>query len=207
MERAWAITQLRTAIGVDQGSVNAVAGQLGIRRARAYQLLRLLALSPAQQQLVALLRLQETQLRTMLDALHRRLLTTDQVDVILDRLTAIAIDRAHQTETQADQQSAAQTRGPRHMGIDAPTVARLVARTVEAPLGTAPETAAPARATRWYGQLRASLSLTAEKLHQAESWAETLGQNEISSILFDLRQLHLAIEHATAALEKQTDGE
>jgi ParB/RepB/Spo0J family partition protein len=205
MERAWAITQLRAAMGGDEVAIDAVAAQLGIKRARAYQLRRLLALSPAQQRRVALLRLQETQLRTMLDAFHHGQIDTSQVDIILDRLAAISADRAHQAEAQADQASAAQTRGPRQLGIDAPTVARLVARTIGTPLGAALDNTATTPAERWYTQLRAALNRATNGLQQADGWAQALGQSELSTIQADLRQLQSALDHAVASLIISTD--
>jgi ParB/RepB/Spo0J family partition protein len=209
MERAWTIAQLRSALGGDEIPIDTVAAQLGIRRARAYQLRRLLALSPAQQQCVALLRLQETQLRTLLDAFHRSQLDTTQVDIILERLAAIAADRAHQAAAQADLPSAAQTRNPRHMGIDAPTVARLVARSVATPLGASPDSMAPTPTNRWYARLRAALARATAGLEQADGWPQTLSPSELVAILADLRQLQAAVDHANAAMATRinTDGD
>jgi ParB/RepB/Spo0J family partition protein len=206
MERAWAILQLRAAVGEDEVSIDAVAAQLGIKRARAYQLRRLLALGPMQQRRVALLRLQETQLRTMLDAFHRGQIDAGQVDLILDRLTAIAADRAHQAEAQADQASATQTRGPRQLGIDAPTVARLVAHTIGAPLGASPDDGANVSANRWCAQLRTVLAQATDSLLQIDGWAQGLGQSELNAVQSDLRQLQAALDHAATLLAKSDDS-
>jgi ParB/RepB/Spo0J family partition protein len=201
MERAWTLAQLRAAMGGDSVAMDEVAAQLGIRRARAYQLRRMLALSPAQQRQAALLRLQETQLRTLLDALHRGLIDGDKVDIIIERLASIAADRAHVAETLAEQPGAQQTVGPRQLGIDAPTVARLVARTLGGPLGAAPDD--PPAPVRWYAPLRQSLARATDSIQRAADQAQALDRAERVALQSDLRELQMAISRLVADL---TDG-
>lgn len=191
MERAWTIDRLRAALGGESVPMDEVAARLGVRRARAYQLRRMLALTPAQQRQAALLRLQETQLRTLLDALHRGLLVPHQVDIIIERLANIAAERAQAAEALAEQPGAQQTVGPRQLGIDAPTVARLVARALGTPLGEAPE--APPATQRWYASLRQSLARAADQIQRAEGQAQAIDEAERAALQDDLLRLQAAI--------------
>jgi ParB/RepB/Spo0J family partition protein len=198
MERAWTLAQLRTALGGDSVPMDEVAAQLGLRRARAYQLLRLFALEPAQQRQVALLRLQETQLRTLLDAFHRSQIDAQGVDAVLSRLALIAADRAHQAVVAADQPGAAQTLGPRQVGIDAPTVARLVARTLSAPLGAGADAGQPS--DRRSVQLHTALARATAALQRSSGWVQTLDANALEELQRVLAQLRAALDHAAELL-------
>jgi hypothetical protein len=160
----------------------------------------MLALSPGQQRQAALLRLQETQMRTLLDALHRGLLDAGQVDGILERLAAIAADRAHAAESLAEQPGAQQKAGPRQPGIDAPTVARLVARTLGQPLGDAPPDP-----SRWYAPLRHSLARAADQIQGALGQAQALGQAERAALQADLLRLQAAIGQLIEGIADSAD--
>ncbi|MBX0328348.1 ParB N-terminal domain-containing protein [Oscillochloris sp. ZM17-4] len=207
MERAWTIGQLRAAMGGDQVPMEEVAAQLGVKRARAYQLRRMLTLTPEQQRLAALLRLHETQLRTMLDALHRGQLTPEHVDTLLQRLAQIAAERAGQVEIQAELAEAQQTVGPRQSGIDAPTVARLVARAVAtaAPkLDGAPDLPHPA--PPWIAPFRASVTRMADDVERASVQLPQSAADERSALRADLIQLRAVIEQLLRAIDEASDA-
>lgn len=126
MERAWSLLQMKQAL--DDAPWEAVESRMQLSRARRQQLLRLMAFNPEQQQEIAQLRLQETQIRSLHSALRNGDLHAEQADRILQRLTAIAMDRgivSRQVETGASEQDSPQ---PRRTGIDGPTIARLVAK-------------------------------------------------------------------------------
>jgi hypothetical protein len=203
MERAWTIGQLRAAMGGDQVPMEEVAAQLGVKRARAYQLRRMLALTPEQQRLAALLRLQETQLRTMLDALHRGQLIPEHVDTLLQRLAQIAAERAGQVEIQAEQAEAQQTVGPRQSGIDAPTVARLVARAVAT---AAPELEGvadvPHSAPRWLAPINASVTRLANDVGRVSAQLQQAAPGERSALRADLVQLRTVVEQLLRAIDE-----
>jgi hypothetical protein len=145
MERAWALAQMKEALGdVPWESVEA---RMDISRSRRHELTRLLtAFTPDQQRTIALLRGSEVQLRPLHAAVRAGELTPDQAESVLDRLMHLILER----ESRAD--------GPlRRAGVDSPTVARLVARIRRAG-------AAPASAPRWLGPLRESLNRSAASL-------------------------------------------
>lgn len=201
MERAWALVQLRTAMGGDAVPMEDVAIQLGVKRARAYQLRRLLALDAGQQRKVALLRLQETQLRTLLDALHRGQIGSEQVDGILERLEVIAADRAHHSTLAAEQVAASQTTSPRQQGIDAPTVARLVARALDPLLGGGMDSGRDLSLDPRYSQLRADLSRVSTAITRASGWIQHMGSQQQYVLQQQLTQLRADLDHVLSLLE------
>jgi ParB/RepB/Spo0J family partition protein len=186
IERAWTIRQLREAMGGDQVAINTVAAQLTIKRSRAYQLLRLLAFTPEQQQTIALLRLQERQLVALTDALNQGALSHEQVDVVLRRLSQIAEERALNSRQLANTETTQTVDSPRRSGIDAATIARLVARVSDAKLQAALAAAAP----RWYVSLRDDVAKINRKLRRAIERVDNLSadqQEELYTHMHDLQ--------------------
>ena len=92
MERAWALAQMKEALG-ESVPWEAVEEQFRISRTRRHELTRLLAFTSEQQHQIALLRLQETQIRTLHSAVRAGELAPPQVDTLLGRLSEIAVER------------------------------------------------------------------------------------------------------------------
>jgi ParB/RepB/Spo0J family partition protein len=202
MERAWTIQQLRQAMGGDSVPIAEVTGLLGIKRSRAYQLVRMLAFTPAQQRVVALLRLQERQILSLTDAIHQGQLTTAQVDQLLQRLAEIAAGRALDSATLANAETTQSSESPRRVGIDAPTVARLVARelTLTAPVAQTP-------IPRWYPPLQQSIASTVRSLRRALDRADALGPNEVHALRDELLNLQGQVQRLLARVDLGRENE
>lgn len=196
MERAWTLQQLRRAMGGDAVPVPEVASYLNIKRSRAYQLLRMLVFTPEQQRLIALLRLQERQLLSLIDALHEGRLKEGEVTAVLQRLGEIAAERALETSALAVTDTTRNSESPRRSGIDAPTVARLVARQVTR------ETAAErVPLPRWYPSLRQDVASTARSIHRALDRSEALGPAEVAALHANLLSLQTQVQALLARLD------
>lgn len=186
MERAWALVQMKQALG--DAPWEEVEQRLQLSRARRHQLTRLLAFTPAQQQELARLRLQETQVRTLHSALRNGALDADQVDAVLRQLGAIAEARA-----------AAGGAGAQRAGIDGPTVARQVARARRAALGQAPT-------PRWLPLLEAQVARTRQALARAQGRAALLSAADAGALLAGLETLRGDIARLAAAIRSQQAG-
>jgi ParB/RepB/Spo0J family partition protein len=184
MERAWALTQMKQALG--DAPWEAVETQFGISRSRRHELTRLLAFTTPQQRQIALLRLQETQIRSLHTGIRNEELTPAQADAILFRLTQIAAERAAALAT-AMTTEAGSGPPPRRMGIDGPTIARLVARAqrTAAPLAVVAATPTP----RWLPPLRDQLMRTNQSIQRAAKRAEALGPVDMEALLSDIGHL------------------
>jgi ParB/RepB/Spo0J family partition protein len=197
MERAWALQQMRRAMGDDSVAITEVAAHLNIKRSRAYQLLRLLTFTPEQQQMIVLLRLQERQLLSLTDALHQEKLQLHQVDTVLNRLQEIASERATERAQLATIDTISTTESIRRSGIDAPTVARIVAR--EVAKGTEQEKSS---VPRWYTVLRKSMSSVLGSLHRAIERTSGLGPNEVATLRQDLLKLQAEVQSLLSQLDE-----
>jgi ParB/RepB/Spo0J family partition protein len=177
MERAWALDQMKRAL--DDAPWEAVEERFQMSRTRRQELLRLLAFSDEQQVYVARLRLRETQVRPLHQALRDAALPAAQVDAILARMAALA-------------SPAAPDAGPSPQpAVDGPTIARLVAKAKrEHMLGVAPETAQWAQSLLdQFGRMRRSLK-SARRRFPLASGAEAAqlrsAIHELSSLLDEL---------------------
>lgn len=198
MERAWALLQMKQALA--DGPWEEVESRLQMSRARRQQLLRLTAFTPSQQQQIARMRLQETQIRRLHTGVRNEELTPAQVDAILYRLSQIAAER-----TAALAAAAADAAGgapPRRMGIDGPTIARLVARAQRTAAPVAVVATAPV--PRWLPPLREQIVRTNQSVQRAIGRAETLGSSDAAALLTDLG--HLA-ESLTSLMMSLQGGE
>jgi ParB/RepB/Spo0J family partition protein len=193
MERAWALQQMKQALGDAPWDV--VETQLQLSTTRRHQLMRLLAFSPAQQQLVAQLRLQETQIRPLHTAIRSQTLTLDHADGVLNRLSTIATERATRSPGFDEEGIALGTASPRQ-GLDGLTVARLVAQT-QRTISTA--TATP----RWVAPLQAQLGRTRKTLQRTGRRMAGLGTTESAALRSTLYQLREAVTALLAALDEQ----
>lgn len=192
MERAWALTQMKRALG--DAPWDAVEAQFGISRSRRHELTRLLAFTPEQQRQVALLRMQETQVRSLHSAVRASDLTVAQVDQILGRLSEIAAERRSMTPAGATGEAGASRPTPRRAGIDGPTIARLVARAQRA-AGADAKPSAP----RWLPPLRDQLASASRGIQRAQERIATLDAADAAALLEDIERLtaHLALVTAT----------
>jgi ParB/RepB/Spo0J family partition protein len=185
IERAWTLQQLREAMGGERVGVAEVAARLNLKRSRAYQLLRMLAFPPEQQQTIALLRLQERQLLPLIDAYHQEQVTPEHTGTVLQRLQQIAAERALSSRQMADQETTRSVEAPRRSGIDAATVARLVARVTEGGGRRKVEGGDP----RWYSALLGDVESVARKLRRASDRLDELGPDEVAELRGRLQEL------------------
>jgi ParB/RepB/Spo0J family partition protein len=202
MERAWALHQLRQAMGGDSVPITEVTGLLNIKRSRAYQLLRMLAFTPDQQRTVALLRLQERQILSLTDAIHQGHLTATQVDHLLQRLAEIAAGRALDSATLANAETTQSSESPRRVGIEAQTVARLVVRELA---HTTPVAQTPV--PRWYPPLQESIASAVRSLRRALDRADALGPNEIHELREELLNLQSQVQRLLARVDQGRESD
>jgi ParB/RepB/Spo0J family partition protein len=184
MERAWALLQMKQALG--DAPWDDVEMRLQMSRARRQQLLRLTAFTPSQQQQVARLRLQETQIRPLHSGVRNEELTPAQVDAILFRLSQIAAERAAAIAT-ANADGGSGTAPVRRVGIDGPTIARLVARAQRTGSPMTPVSAPPT--PRWLTPLREQIARANQGIQRAAGRVETLGPADVEALLGDVGQL------------------
>lgn len=192
MERAWSLLQMKQALG--DAPWEAVEARMQISRARRQQLLRLAAFPSEQQQHIARLRLQETQIRTLHSALRAGEISPSQVDGVLRRLDAIAAERSA-SASQAGNDEADPAPPPRRAGIDAPTVARLVARVRRA----GDEPALPA-APRWLAPLQQQIHQARAGLERAAPRVRDLGEAALDELQADVGALLTALELMVSTL-------
>jgi ParB/RepB/Spo0J family partition protein len=194
MERAWALAQMKEALG-DTAPWETVEEQFRISRTRRHELTRLLAFTPSQQQQIALLRLQETQIRSLHSAVRAGEMPPMQVDNVLGRLSEIAVDRATAPAQNEPDGTAIEGAFPRRNGIDAPTVARLVARARRsAPQGSKEPS------PRWLQPLRDQLAHASKGLGRARDRVAMLNDEEAEMLMTDLAQLMERLEGVNEAL-------
>jgi ParB family chromosome partitioning protein len=202
MERAWSLLQMKQALG--DAPWEAVEARMQLSRARRQQLLRLTAFPLEQQQQIARLRLQETQVRTLHSALRAGELTPDQAESVLCRLDAIAAER-QAAAPPADTDDTLASAPPRRVGIDGPTVARLVARAQKSK-----DIAAPPR-PRWLAPLQQSMQQARAGLERAAPRVGDLDEAALGEMQVEVGSLLSALETMVATLaareRAQEEGE
>jgi ParB/RepB/Spo0J family partition protein len=197
MERAWALQQMRQALG-ENATWEEVETRLKLSNARRNQLTRLLVFKPSQQLLIARLHLQETQVRALHTAVRNRSLAQDHVDAILNRLAEIAIERSVAAEQAPDTIGAGTPL--RRTGIDGPTVARLVARAQRA-LATTTDTTVVAPTPRWLPLLMEQIAKTTQGVQRAIGRVESLGASDTDILLSGVGQLVMNLTELTARVQ------
>jgi ParB/RepB/Spo0J family partition protein len=193
MERAWALQQMRQALG-EGATWEDVEARLKLSNARRNQLTRLLAFKPSHQTLIARLHLQETQVRALHTAVRNGSLAPDQVDSVLSRLAEIAAERSVAAERVPDTIGASSP--PRRAGIDGPTIARLVARTQRTMATTTDAVIAPT--PRWLPLLMEQITKTNQGIQRAISRVEGLGSSDMEMLLNGVGQLIMNLTELTA---------
>lgn len=194
MERAWAILQLKQAMG--DVPWETVEDRMKLSRARRQQLLRLAAFSPDQQQELARLRLQETQLRSLHSALRAGELDSAKVDALLRRLALIAAERSADYREGYSAEDGPGGQPPRRAGIDGPTVARLVAKAKRAE-------ASPTPAPRWATTLREQAGALRRGLSRAHARMEDLEADEVETLRADLETLRAEVDRLVEILAQE----
>lgn len=91
MERCWALLAMKDYMG-DANPWSAVEQALHISEPRRKQLTRMAALSPGAQRMCALLRVRETALRPLHEAVRAKTLTLAQADVVIDTVVRSALE-------------------------------------------------------------------------------------------------------------------
>jgi hypothetical protein len=184
---------------LDDAPWDVVEAQLQLSTTRRHQLTRLLAFSPAQQQLVAQLRLQETQIRPLHMAVRKQTLTLDHADAVLNRLSTIATERATRSPGFDAEGVPLGAASPRQ-GLDGPTVARLVAQT-QRTTGTATPT------PRWVAPLQAQLGRARKSIQRTGRRITGLGATESTDLRSTLYQLREEIARLLATLDERDQNE
>jgi ParB/RepB/Spo0J family partition protein len=197
MERAWALQQMKQAL--DDAPWEVVEAQLQLGTTRRHQLMRLLVFSPTQQQRIAQLRLQETQIRPLHTAVRDQTLNLDHADMVLNRLGGIATERAARPPTADEEGMRLGAASPRQ-GIDGPTVARLVAQ-AQRTIGTA------TRTPRWVAPLQAQLGRARKTIQRAGRRATRLSATDNAALRTTLERLCEDVTVLLAALDEQDQSE
>jgi hypothetical protein len=176
------------------------------------QLLRLNRFTPEQQQLIALLRLQETQLRPLHEAINSGRLNQRQVDEILTRLKEIAAERAdaHAQEGRRANQDAIPEYSPPEIAdkhnlyhaqeegvegilgeiilqrgsLDGPTIARQVARAIRST-----ESGQHLSAPRWLTPFNKQLIGARKAVRRAQDRIAVLDDINADKVLQEVEQL------------------
>ena len=201
MERAWALQQMKLAL--NDAPWEQVEDRLQMSRARRQQLLRLMAFTAAQQEQIARLRLQETQIRRLHTGVRNEELMPAQVDAILYRLSQITSERAAALAAAAAEHPTGSP-PPRRAGIDGPTIARLVARAQRSGSPLATVTAAPT--PRWLPPLHEQLARTNQAIQRANGRIDTLGPADMETLLSDLGALLTNLTSLMASLQGRDDA-
>ncbi len=183
MERAWSLYQMKQAL--DDAPWEEVETRFQMSRARRQQLLRLMAFSSDQQRGVALLRLQETQARSLHSALRAGELTSVQVDHILERLHKIAAERVVAIAQDAQNAEAPVRQAARRSGIDGPTVARLVARVKREQAASPDQQPSP----RWLPPLQNQVQHMSRSFQRSLDRVDTLNASDRASLREEVSQL------------------
>ncbi|MBX0328847.1 ParB/RepB/Spo0J family partition protein [Oscillochloris sp. ZM17-4] len=186
MERAWALAQMKRAL--DDAPWETVEERFQMSRTRRQELLRLLAFSPEQQVRVAQLRLRETQVRPLHQALRDKELPAERVDALFGRMAEIA-------------SSAVASEGPSPQpAVDGPTVARLVAKAKrDHGLGAAPATA------QWVQAVLDQLGRTRRSIKTARRRIVTASDVESAQLRVAIQDLALLLDEVRGELP-EADG-
>ena len=170
MERAWALSQMKQALGDAPWEV--VEERFQMSRSRRMELARLLSFTAEQQIHLARLRLRETQLRPLHQAVRDEGLSPERVDALFQRLETLAV-QATAAEGSAQQPA-----------VDGPTIARLVAKAKR-------EESTPdsERTAQWAQALLDQLSRTKRSLRSAKRRVATAGSTESAQLLASIREI------------------
>jgi ParB/RepB/Spo0J family partition protein len=193
MERAWALARMKQVLRDAPWEI--VEQRFRLSEGRRKQLMRLMAFTPPQQQIVARLRASETQLRPLHAAIREGSLTTDQADRILHQLIARSTQPGQAVEDTVN----AADNAARPM-LDGRTVGQLTTR-----VQRAAALAQPAPRPRWLDPLKASIAQTRKGLQRLPGRAAELDDALAIELQSELDQLLVAMASAIEVL-KQRDA-
>ena len=178
MERAWALAQMKQAMG--DVPWDAVEERFQMSRTRRMELVRLLAFTPEQQIQIARLRLRETQARPLHQAVRDADLSPKRVSALFTRLETLAAKA-----TPSEGQSA----------IDGPTIARLVAKAKrEDALGSASATAA------WAKSLLDQLGRTKRSIRSSRRHMPTASETEAALLRATISEITTLLDEVAGDL-------
>ncbi len=176
MERAWALAQMKQALG--DAAWDLVEERFQMSRTRRMELVRLLAFTPEQQVQLARLRLRETQLRPLHQVVRDEELAPERVEALFARLELLA-SQVTLAEGAAQQPA-----------IDGPTIARLVAKAKREEGASEGE-----RTSQWAQALLDQFGRTKRSVKSARRRMATASEGEAA-------QLQLAIQSLMEVLEE-----
>lgn len=183
MERAWSLVQMKQAL--DDAPWEAVEERFRLSRSRRQDLLRLLALSEAQQREAARMRLRETQLRPLHTALRSGELTQAHADIVLAKIAQPAGD------------------GETVIAVDGPTIARLVAQTKRQVEKGGERT--PPSSPQWLTALNDQLGRTEQSLKRAEKRVGELGDTDTATLVSRLLTVSMRMAELAESLTRQEE--
>lgn len=179
MERAWALRQMKDALG--DAPWDDVERRFRLSSSRRHELTRLLAFTEAQQHAIARLRLRENQIEPLHRAVRAGELRPEQVDTVLGQIRERAL--------------ATGAAGERTASVDLATVGRLLAGVRRAEAFPAP------RAPQWLPPLRDKLFRTTKDLKRLHPRFAELSDHERAALHHDLVALMEALEAAAGGLD------
>lgn len=179
MERAWALRQMKEALG--DAPWDEVERRFRLSSTRRHELARLLAFSDEQQRAIARLRLRENQIEPLHRAVRAGELRPEQVDRVLGQIRERALALAGA--------------GERAASVDLATVGRMLAELRRA------EAAPAARAPQWLPPLRDKLARSTKELRRLHPRFAELSDAERAALHRDLVALMEALETAAGSLE------
>ncbi|NTU81308.1 MAG: hypothetical protein HGA45_18345, partial [Chloroflexales bacterium] len=180
MERAWALHQMKEALG--DAPWEEVERRFRLSSTRRHELTRLLSFTAPQQHAIAQLRLRENQLEPLHQAVRAGELRPEQVDMVLGQIR----ERATALSQSGERAGA---------GVDLTMIGRMLAGVRRA------EAAPPARAPQWLAPLRDKLSRTAKDLKRLHPRFAELGDEDRAALHRDLVALMEALEVAAGGLD------
>lgn len=183
MERAWALAQMRQAL--DDAPWEVVEERFQMSRTRRQELTRLLSFAPEQQVQLARMRLRETQVRPLHQAVRDDHLSPERVEAIFARLDLLA------------GQALGGAGAAQDPAIDGPTIARLVAK-AKREEGTA-EREHPAP---WAQALLDQLGRTKRSIKSARRKLPTASRSEAEHLRNAIDQVSTLLAEIKADLPK-----
>ncbi len=181
MERAWALRQMKTALG--DAPWEEVEQRFRLSSTRRHELTRLLAFTDSQQQAIAQLRLRENQMEPLHRAVRAGELQPAQVDTVLGQIREriVGIDASSERVD---------------MSVDLTTIGRLLS-------GVRRNTAMPtARTPQWLPSLHDKLSRTAKDLKRLHPRFAELSDEERTGLHREMLALMKALETAADTLDE-----
>lgn len=191
MERAWALARMKQVL--QDAPWEVVEQRFRLSEGRRKQLMRLMAFSEEQQQIVARLRASETQLRPLHAALREGTLKSDQADHILQQLIIRAMQQGPTAEVQGNDAA-----GGVRPAIDGRTVAQMMSR-VQRAAASVPSIPRP----KWLDPLKTAIAQARKGLYRFPGRAEEIDDTLALELQHEIDQLLTAISQAIDVLKQR----